>query len=180
MVVPGMVQKLNNQLNLEFHTSNLYLQLSEWCIQQRLNATATFLRNRAQSSITQMMRVFDFMKSSGAWPVVKADEACSTECASLEDLFSKTVADYQQRSSMLSGLTAEAKAQSDESTLRFLALLAKEQQLDGMLLETILDEVRCADQAGTSEQQTDRHLLELVSQQYASVMSANTGARDKA
>ena len=117
MVVPGMVQKLNNQLNLEFHTSNLYLQLSEWCI---------------------------------------------------------------QRSSMLSGLTAEAKAQSDESTLRFLALLAKEQQLDGMLLETILDEVRCADQAGTSEQQTDRHLLELVSQQYASVMSANTGTRDKA
>ena len=170
MVVPGMVQKLNNQLNLEFHTSNLYLQLSEWCIQQRLNGTATFLRNRAQSSITQMMRVFDFMKSSGAWPVVKADEA----------LFSKTVADYQQRSSMLSGLTAEAKAQSDESTLRFLALLAKEQQLDGMLLETILDEVRCADQAGTSEQQTDRHLLELVSQQYASVMSANTRARDKA
>ena len=106
MVVPGMVQKLNNQLNLEFHTSNLYLQLSEWCIQQRLNGTATFLRNRAQSSITQMMRVFDFMKSSGAWPVVKADEACSAECASLEDLFSKTVADYQQRSSMLSGLTA--------------------------------------------------------------------------
>lgn len=53
MVVPGMVQKLNNQLNLEFHTSNLYLQLSEWCIQQRLNGTATFLRNRAQSSITR-------------------------------------------------------------------------------------------------------------------------------
>lgn len=29
MVVPRMVQKLNNQMNLEFHTSNLYLHLSE-------------------------------------------------------------------------------------------------------------------------------------------------------
>lgn len=68
MVVPRMVQKLNNQMNLEFHTSNLYLHLSEWCTQHRLNGTATFLRNRAQASITQMMRVFDFMKKSGARP----------------------------------------------------------------------------------------------------------------
>jgi ferritin-like protein 2 len=33
MVVPGMAQKLNNQMNLEFHASNLYLHLSEWCEQ---------------------------------------------------------------------------------------------------------------------------------------------------
>lgn len=79
MVVPRMVQKLNNQMNLEFHTSNLYLHLSEWCTQHRLNGTATFLRNRAQASITQTMRVFDFMKKSGAWPVVKAQDTYSAE-----------------------------------------------------------------------------------------------------
>lgn len=165
MVVPGMVQKLNNQMNLEFYTSNLYLHLSEWCTQQRLNGPATFLRNRAQASITQMMRVFDFMKKSGAWPVVKAEGTYGTECSSLEDLFSKTVEDYQQRSTILSSLAEEAKAQSDESTLRFLTLLAEEQDQDGMLLETILEEIRHAKNAGTSVQQTDSHLLDLVSQQ---------------
>ncbi|EMX9850818.1 non-heme ferritin-like protein [Klebsiella michiganensis] len=165
MVVPGMVQKLNNQMNLEFYTSNLYLHLSEWCTQQRLNGTATFLRNRAQASITQMMRVFDFMKKSGAWPVVKAEGTYGTECSSLEDLFSKTVEDYQQRSTILSSLAEEAKAQSDESTLRFLTLLAEEQDQDGMLLETILEEIRHAKNAGTSVQQTDSHLLDLASQQ---------------
>jgi ferritin len=30
------------------------------------------LRSQAQSSVTQMMRVFDYMKKSGAYPVVKA------------------------------------------------------------------------------------------------------------
>ena len=152
-------------MNLEFHTSNLYLHLSEWCTQHRLNGTATFLRNRAQASITQMMRVFDFMKKSGAWPVVKAEGTYGTECSSLEDLFSKTVEDYQQRSTILSSLAEEAKAQSDESTLRFLTLLAEEQDQDGMLLETILEEIRHAKNAGTSVQQTDSHLLDLVSQQ---------------
>lgn len=97
--------------------------------------------------------------------MVKAGGTYSSECTSLEDLFSQTVADYQQRSSMLSGLTEEAKAQSDDSTVRFLTLLAKEQRQDGMLLETILDEVRNADKAGTCVQQTDRHLLDLVSKQ---------------
>ena len=165
MVVSGIAQKLNNQMNLEFQTSNLYLHLSEWCTQQRLNGTATFLRNRAQASITQMMRVFDFMKKSGAWPVVKAEGTYSAECTSLEDLFSQTVEDYQQRSTILSRLAEEAKAQSDAPTLRFLTLLAEQQDRDGMLLETILNEVRHAQKVGTSEQQTDRHLLGLVSNQ---------------
>lgn len=30
MAVPGMAQKLNTQMNLEFHASNVYLNLSEW------------------------------------------------------------------------------------------------------------------------------------------------------
>ncbi len=34
-----------------------------------------------------------------------------------------------------------------------------------MLLETILEEIRHAKNAGTSVQQTDSHLLDLVSQQ---------------
>ena len=111
MVVSGMAQKLNNQMNLEFHASNLYLHLSEWCEQHRLNGTAIFLRSRAQSHVTQMMRVFDFMKTGGNWPIVKNEGSYSYNCHSLEDLFTTTLADYEQRSSMLSGLTEEAKAQ---------------------------------------------------------------------
>ncbi len=60
MTVPGMVQKLNVQMNMDFCASNLYLRLSEWCAEQKLTGTATFLRSQAQSSVTQMMRVFEF------------------------------------------------------------------------------------------------------------------------
>ena len=87
MAVLGMVQKLNAQMNLEFYASNHYLRLSEWCSEHRLNGTATFLRAQAQSSVTQMMRVFDYMKKSGAYPVVKAFVAREDKCATLEDLF---------------------------------------------------------------------------------------------
>ena len=72
MATAGMLLKLNSQMNREFYASNLYLHLSNWCSEQSLNGTATFLRAQAQSNVTQMMRMFNFMKSVGATPIVKA------------------------------------------------------------------------------------------------------------
>ncbi len=42
----------------------------------------------------------------------------------------------------------EARAQSDDNTWRFLTLLAEEQQQDGLLLQSVLEEIRNADKAG--------------------------------
>ncbi|MGX2252713.1 non-heme ferritin-like protein [Klebsiella pneumoniae] len=162
MAVPGRAQKLNTQMNLEFHASNVYLNLSEWCARHRFDGAATFLRTRAQSSITLTMRVFDYLKKAGSWPIVNPDHACNPECTSLEDLFTQTLSDYQQRSRLLSGLAQEAKAQSDDSTWRFLTLLAEEQQQDGLLLQSVLEEIRNADKAGLGMEQTDRRLMAIV------------------
>ncbi len=165
MTVPGMVQKLNAQMNLEFCASNFYLRLSEWCAEHKLTGTAAFLRSQAQSNVTHMMRVFDFMKKSGAYPVVKESQPYDQQCVTLEDLFLKTLEEHQQRTSTLCALTLEAKALHDDSTLRFLNALEKEQQEDGVLLQTILDEVRSAHQAGLCMHQTDQHLCNVVNHQ---------------
>jgi ferritin-like protein 2 len=42
MIASGIVQKLNAQMNQEFYTSNLYLQLSQRCSENSLNGTALF------------------------------------------------------------------------------------------------------------------------------------------
>lgn len=165
MSVTGMVQKLNTQMNLEFYASNLYIHLSEWCNEHKLTGTATFLRSQAQSNVTQMMRVFDFMKKSGACPIVKASNPCNEHCATLEELFLKTLEEHNQRSEILSELTQEAKALHDDNTVSFLNTLEKSQEEDGILLQTILDEVRYAGKAGLGLHQTDLHLLNIVQHQ---------------
>lgn len=119
MAAVGMVQKLNTPMNLEFYASNLYLHLSEWCSEHSLTGTATFLRTQAQGNVTQMMRMFNFMKNAGATPIVKAIDVPGEELCSLEELFQKTLEDYQQRASTLSRLADEAKALNDASTLDF-------------------------------------------------------------
>lgn len=166
MTTSGMIQKLNTQMNLEFNASNLYLHLSDWCSEHSLNGTATFLRTQAQSNITQMMRVFEFMKQVGANPIVKARVISEESYSSLEELFQKTLEEYEQRLSMLNSLAGEAKALKDDTILDFLHDMGKEQQQDGLLLKTILDEVRSAKRAGLCMEQTDQHLLNVVNYQH--------------
>lgn len=165
MATAGMLLKLNSQMNREFYASNLYLHLSNWCSEQSLNGTATFLRAQAQSNVTQMMRMFNFMKSVGATPIVKAIDVPGEKLNSLEELFQKTMEEYEQRSSTLAQLADEAKELNDDSTVNFLRDLEKEQQHDGLLLQTILDEVRSAKLAGMCPVQPDQHVLNVVSHQ---------------
>lgn len=165
MTVSGMIQKLNVQMNRGFYTSNLYLQLSLWCTERSLTGTATFLRNQAQNNVTQMMRVFNYMKLAGGNPVVNAVDAPISECDCLESLFSQALADHQKHCDMLAQLTEEAKALKDYSTLSFLKSVIIEQQQDGVLLSVIFDKVRSARKAGICNSQTDRHLTTLINHQ---------------
>ena len=166
MATQTMMQKLNAQMNLEFYASNLHLHLSAWCYEHSLTGTATFLRTQAQGNVTQMMRMFNFMKSAGANPIVKAIDVPGDELTSLEELFQKTLEEYEQRCSTLNKLADEAKAQQDITTLRFLRDMDKEQQQDGLLLKTLADELHNAQQAGLCPEQTDRHLLDIVAVQH--------------
>lgn len=42
MLSENVVKLLNDQMNLEFYSSNLYLQMSAWCDQQGFEGTAKF------------------------------------------------------------------------------------------------------------------------------------------
>ena len=166
MATQTMMQKLNAQLNLEFYASNLHLHLSAWCSENSLNGTATFFRTQAQSNVTHMMRVFNFMKAAGANPTVKELATINDDYSSLEELFQKTLEEYEQRCSTLSKLADEAQAQHDSKTLKFLRDMDKEQQQDGMLLKALADEIRNARRAGLCPEQTDRHLLDIATVQH--------------
>lgn len=166
MTTQTMMQKLNAQMNLEFYASNLHLHLSAWCSRKSLNGTATFFRTQAQSNVTHMMRVFNFLKAIGANPTVKELETIEDNYSSLEELFQKTLEEYEQRCTKLNKLADEAKAQQDIITLKFLRDMYREQQQDGMLLKTLADEIRNAKRAGICLEQTDRHLLDIATVQH--------------
>ncbi|EKM6440983.1 ferritin [Cronobacter sakazakii] len=136
----GVVQKLNAQMNQEFYASNLCLYYSDWCAQQSLNGSATVLRQQAQHNVTQMMRLFDYLKQTGANPVVGALKSVKPDCSSLEAIFHQMKDELGGRHAALARLMSEA------------------------LLATILNELTQARQAGLCAEEADQRLLVMMEQ----------------
>ena len=50
MLKPEMIEKLNEQMNLELYSSLLYQQMSAWCSYHTFEGAAAFLRRHAQAA----------------------------------------------------------------------------------------------------------------------------------
>ena len=66
MLSDKMLDKLNEQINVEFYSSNLYLQMSSWCESQGLEGCATFLQAHATEEMEHMQRLFTYVNECGA------------------------------------------------------------------------------------------------------------------
>ena len=90
MLAKAMIEKLNEQINLEFYSSNLYLQMSAWCEDKGFEGAATFLRQHAVEERQHMERLFTYVSETGAMPMLGAIDAPPHEIKSQGDIFRNT------------------------------------------------------------------------------------------
>ena len=63
MLSSNVIKLLNDQMNLEFYSSNLYLQMSAWCEQNGFEGAAKFLiSSRCRRNATQCVNYFTYLK----------------------------------------------------------------------------------------------------------------------
>ena len=61
MLSANVIKLLNDQMNLEFYSSNLYLQMSAWCEQQGFEGAAKFLSAHAAEEMQHMRKIIHFI-----------------------------------------------------------------------------------------------------------------------
>lgn len=66
MLSEKLIERLNRQIDLEFYSSNLYLQMSAWCAFKGLEGSAAFPRSHAAEEMGHMQRLFDYVNETGA------------------------------------------------------------------------------------------------------------------
>ncbi len=89
MLSTAMINRLNEQINLEMFSSNLYLQMSSWCAYKALDGCATFLRQHAAEEMTHMHRLINYLQETGALAIIGGMDAPPKEFSSLQELFEK-------------------------------------------------------------------------------------------
>lgn len=175
MLKQDMIDKLNEQINLEFYSSNLYLQMSAWCEEKGFEGAAAFLRKHAAEEMEHMSRLFTYVSETGALPILGAIEAPPHEFESLGQLFEETYKHECLITQQINGLAHHAFTNQDYSTFNFLQWYVAEQHEEETLFKSIMDKIELVGHDGHALFFVDKDLAEMAKNS-ASVSSFDANA----
>ena len=142
MLSKNMLNKLNAQLNLEFFSSNIYLQMSAWCDSQGLSGCAGFLYKQAKEELDHMDRIFKYILERGSMALVGKIDEPATQYASIEEIFKKSYKHECLVTSKIHELNELALKEKDYTTQNFLQWFIAEQHEEETQVQTILDKIK--------------------------------------
>lgn len=81
-----IINKLNDQINLEFYSSNVYLQMSAWCSKHGYEGAATFLLRHADEELEHMQKLFNYVSETSGMPILGKIDAPKHDYSSLREV----------------------------------------------------------------------------------------------
>ena len=142
MLSAAMTDLLNDQLNREFFSSNLYLQMSAWAEAEGLEGCATFLRNHADEEMGHMKRFYNYINEKGAMAIIGAIDAPQTKFKDIKDVFEQIYEHEQHITQKINEIVKAAFSEGDMTTFNFLQYFVAEQHEEETLVRSILDRVK--------------------------------------
>lgn len=141
MLNERLVTKLNEQIHLEFFSSNMYLQMSAWCHVHGLGGAAFFLRQHAGEELAHMHKIFDYLNEQGSLARVGKIDAPPAEYASVGNVFQRALEHERQVTARINELVDLALSQKDYATFNFLQWYVAEQREEEALFSDIVAKI---------------------------------------
>ena len=139
MLSQAITDKLNEQINLEFYSSNVYLQMSAWCEQQGYEGAAAFLLRHADEEMQHMQKLFKYVSETSGMPLLGKIEAPKNDYQSLKEVFETTLEHEKFITRKINELVEVTFANKDYSTFNFLQWYVAEQHEEEKLFNSIID-----------------------------------------
>ena len=136
------IKLLNNHLNEEHYSANLYFNMAGWCSKQGLNGCAAFLNNHAAEEHTHLEKFSDFIKKAGGQPIISAMKEPEYDFKSVEEVFDKVVKHERYITALIKKLVDKSMDDKDYITLNFLDWFMNEQFEEEGLFNNIIDTIK--------------------------------------
>lgn len=171
MLKEAMMASLNQQINLEFYSSNLYLQMSAWCEDKGFEGCAAFLRQHANEEMAHMNRLFTYVSETGGMPLIGAIDAPPSEFDNLKEVFQQTYQHEQLVTQSINKLAHIAFTTQDYSTFHFLQWYVAEQHEEEKLFKGVLDKIELVGNDGKALFFIDKDMAALAQSENTSIMT---------
>ena len=161
MLNKAIADKLNEQINLEFYSSNVYLQMSAWCDNHGYEGAAAFLLRHADEELEHMQKLFTYVSETSGMPLLGKIDAPKNDYKSLKEVFETTLEHEKFITSKINELVEVTFANKDYSTFNFLQWYVAEQHEEEKLFNSIVDKFKLLGESGTALYYIDRELKTL-------------------
>jgi ferritin len=141
MLTKNILDKLNQQINLEHYSSNLYLAMSSWCQAQGLDGAARFLAAHSAEELQHMHKLFRYVNKTGAQAIVSEINAPDNTFKDIKDVFQQTYKHEQFITEKINALVSLTMEEKDYASFNFLQWYVAEQHEEEDLFKGILDKM---------------------------------------
>jgi ferritin len=141
MLNPTLIALLNEQINAEYYSANMYLQMSAWCEVQGLKGAGFFLQKHAGEEVDHMRKIFGYVNEQGSMALVGKIDAPPTDYKSVADVFARALAHEKEVTARIHQLVDRALALKDYATFNFLQWYIEEQREEEVLFTEIVAKI---------------------------------------
>ena len=156
-----IINKLNDQINLEFYSSNVYLQMSAWCSKHGYKGAAAFLLRHADEELEHMQKLFNYVSETSGMPLLGKIDAPKHDYSSLREVFEITLEHEKLVTSKINELVEVTFESKDYSAFNFLQWYVAEQHEEEKSFSGIIDRFNLVGEDGKGLFFIDRELATL-------------------
>jgi ferritin len=150
MLKKDLSTALNNQINLEFFSSYIYLAMSAYFSGLNLGGFARWMYLQSLEETEHGMKIFNYIVERGGKVELKGIEDPALSYASPLAAFEAALAHEQKVTRSIASLLELAQSKKDHATEIFLQWFVKEQVEEEANAEDIIHKIKmCKDSPGT-------------------------------
>ena len=141
-MLPKKVEKiLNEQIEKEGYSSNLYLAMASWAETEGYGGVAQWIYAQAAEELTHMMKFIHFINERGGRAVIPAFEQPPAEFGDIKKLFDQVLKHEQYITGSINDIVALAIKENDYSTHTWIQWFVNEQIEEEASVQTIIDKL---------------------------------------
>lgn len=161
MLSEEVIVRLNEQINKEMHSANLYLSMGSWCYARGLDGAGAFLFVHADEENDHARKLINYLNETDSKVEIGAIEKPESNFSSLLDVFEKTYAHEVQITESINELVDFTFSRKDYSTFKFLQWYVSEQHEEEALFRGIIDKIKIVGDTGQGLYLVDQYLRDL-------------------
>ncbi|CVK21326.1 MULTISPECIES: ferritin [Sporomusa] len=142
MISAKLQKAINNQIQAEMYSANLYLSMSGYCMSQNLKGFSNWLRVQYQEETEHALKLLDYLLERGGEVELQAIEAPPTEFGKPVEVFEKVLAHEEHVTSLINKLYEVAVEEKDVAAQIFLQWFVTEQVEEEASAGDILAQLR--------------------------------------